>query len=148
MMCICTSCFHMRIDYITTHCGYPPFPHSIAQCVRVATLVVEVSSIRDLPADCQLFKHLGFNHMPSHSFFLLSSPSRLKLFAFTLWLNELYEFPAIRRIFLAPYKQGGLHLPEAFILSANAPVTDIYHSIDPPAFLTTEPASSIALAIS
>ena len=71
--------------------------------------------------------------MPSHSFFLLSSPSRLKLFAFTLWLNELYGLPAIRRIFLAFYKQGGLHLPVEFVASANAPVTPINHSSDPPA---------------
>ena len=27
-------------------------------------IVVEVSSIRGLPADCRLLKHLGFNHMP------------------------------------------------------------------------------------
>lgn len=148
MMCIRTSCFHMRIDYITTQSGYPPFPHSIAQRVRDSSLVVEVSSVRGLPADYQLLKHLGFNHMPSHSFFLLSSHSRLKLFAFTLQLNELYGLPAIKRIFLAPYKQGGLHLPVELVASANAPVTPMYHSIVPPLAWITEPASSMAFAIS
>ena len=76
----------MSADYIIPHLKGGS---SIAYDLLPLGIVVEVSSIRGLPADRPLHEHLGFNHMPSHSFFLLSSPSRLKLFAFTLWLNEL-----------------------------------------------------------
>ncbi|MEG0153644.1 MAG: hypothetical protein RR744_10825, partial [Cellulosilyticaceae bacterium] len=43
--------------------GVPHF-HSL-ECTSKA-LVVEVSPIGSLPADCQLLKHLGFNLMPSN----------------------------------------------------------------------------------
>lgn len=89
------SCFHMRIDYIITYIGVLHF-HSL-ECTPFG-IVVERSPVQSFAANCplpscvieaQIRGHLGFNHMPSHSFFLLSSPSRLKLFVFTLWLNEL-----------------------------------------------------------
>lgn len=43
-------------------------------------LVVEPFSVRDLAADYPLSRHLGFDHMPSNHFFLLSQLSRLHIF--------------------------------------------------------------------
>nr|DAW02879.1 MAG TPA: hypothetical protein [Caudoviricetes sp.] len=40
----------------------------------MTSLVVEDSPIRSFPADYPLQRCLGFNHAPSHNFFLLSQP--------------------------------------------------------------------------
>ena len=43
-------------------------------------MIVEPSAIRGLAADCPFLIHLGFNHMQSVYFFLLSQPSQLGIF--------------------------------------------------------------------
>ena len=71
-----TSCFRMSTDYIFDQpaVGRPP----LSCAYRL--LVVERFSIRDFAADYPLPRHLGFNHMPSSHFFLLSQLSRLHIF--------------------------------------------------------------------
>lgn len=73
-----TSCFHMSTDYI-----FAPMGRSPLSCA-CRLLVVERFSVRDFAADYPLQRHLGFNHMPSNHFFLLSQHSRLELFALSL----------------------------------------------------------------
>ena len=43
-------------------------------------MTVEQYPIRIYAAEDPLYKHLGFNHMPSNQFFLLSQRSRLAIF--------------------------------------------------------------------
>ena len=43
-------------------------------------IVVEHSPVRSFAADCPLYRHLGFNLMPSLYFFLLSQPSHQTMF--------------------------------------------------------------------
>lgn len=74
------SCFHTNADYILSislsrvrllYC-----PHQSL----VRRLVVEPSSLRGSAADCLLLRCLGFDLATSTHFFLLSPPSRLRLF--------------------------------------------------------------------
>lgn len=44
------------------------------------TIADELYPIRILAADCSFLQYLGFNHVPSRCFFLLSSHSRLCIF--------------------------------------------------------------------
>lgn len=53
-------------------------------CQSLAHHLVVEPSVSGLAADSPLSKHLGFDHMPSHIFFLLSRLSRLALYAPTL----------------------------------------------------------------
>jgi len=55
--------FHVRIDYIIIF-KKKMSPISTHLSVRDFSLVVE-PYLTVLVADCQLLKHLGFNHMPS-----------------------------------------------------------------------------------
>lgn len=73
--------FHISTDYIFTldfTLGATHF-HTLV-CTSISGIVVELSPIRSLVADCPLSKHLGFTHMPYNKFFLLSQPSRLDIF--------------------------------------------------------------------
>lgn len=69
-----TSCFRMSTDYIFAQIGCSP----LSCAYRL--LVVERFSVRDFAADYPLPRHLGFDHMPSNHFFLLSQLSRLHIF--------------------------------------------------------------------
>ena len=60
---------HIRADYIITN---TILYSGIHHWTRLSHLVVELFPIRDLDADYLLYLHLGFNHMLSILFFLLS----------------------------------------------------------------------------
>ena len=104
-----SSAFRQSADYIfiRLRTGCPPLRS--AWSYELHALVVEPSPVRGLAADCPLSRHLGFNRMPSHRFFLLSLPSRLPCFTATLWCNGLWGFPAIQReIIAARYRTAAL----------------------------------------
>ncbi len=71
--------FHISVDYIITHLHWVSTA-SAHLSVLPFGIVVEPSSVRGLAADYPLLQCLGFNLAPSILFFLLSSPSRLRIF--------------------------------------------------------------------
>ena len=73
--------FHVSTDYILS-VGFTQYGETTSTrlCVLPSRgIVVERYSVRVFAADCPLSQHLGFNHMLSSKFFLLSPRSRLPI---------------------------------------------------------------------
>ena len=75
-----SACFHASTDYIIIRISTEPLVSGDFALLSLREIVVEQYPIRAYAAEDPLLKHLGFNLMPSMLFFLLSSPSRLRLF--------------------------------------------------------------------
>jgi hypothetical protein len=95
------SYFRMSVDYITYPLSWAVthFPCQKLARYENYSLVVERSPIRGFAADCPLYKHLGFNPMPSNILFSAFAAVTLKPISSLRCSDVSFRcFPAIKVI--------------------------------------------------
>ncbi len=88
-----SSCFHISIDYIFFFAASSKKPPTSAHLGLLPHgIVVELSSLRSLAADCLFLHYVGFDRIASVQFFLLSLRSQLSISRLCCRLNGFKGF--------------------------------------------------------